>query len=98
MPQMPVRLIVAPYSCAGQAHSGLRPSGFFFGMPLAMATGHCYQDLWQQVGNSAPVPDARVALLDARNLDPPERACGTRCHPDYPRQRVAAAHSAHARP
>ncbi len=48
-------------------------SGFFFGMPLAIATGHCYQSLWQQVGNSAPIPDSRVLLLDARNLDPPER-------------------------
>ncbi|HEU5370637.1 MAG TPA: arginase family protein [Ktedonobacterales bacterium] len=49
------------------------PSGEFVGMPLAIATGHCYQDLWAQVGNSSPIPDSRVLMVDVRDLDPPER-------------------------
>jgi arginase len=28
--------------------------GFFGGMPLAIVTGHCYQDLWTHIGNSIP--------------------------------------------
>jgi arginase len=48
-------------------------SGQFVGMPLAIVTGHCYQQLWAQVGNSTPIPDSRLLLVDARDLDPPER-------------------------
>lgn len=49
------------------------PSGFFVGMPLAVATGYCYADLWSQIGNSTAVADERVLLIDVRDLDPAER-------------------------
>ena len=48
-------------------------SGYFAGMPLAIVTGHCYQDLWAQVGNSTPVREAHTLLAGVRDLDPPER-------------------------
>jgi arginase len=48
-------------------------SGYFAGMPLAIVTGHCYQDLWAQVGDSTPVKDAHTLLAGVRDLDPPER-------------------------
>ncbi len=48
-------------------------SGYFAGMPLAIVTGHCYQDLWAQVGDNTPVKDAHTLLAGVRDLDPPER-------------------------
>jgi arginase len=48
-------------------------SGFFPGMSLAIITGHCYQDLWAQIGNSAPIAEAATLLLGVRELDPAER-------------------------
>jgi len=49
-------------------------TGFFAGMSLAVITGHCYRDLWAQVGNSAPISEAATLLLGVRDLDPAERA------------------------
>lgn len=49
------------------------PSGFLGGMPLAMMVGRGEQTLPQAVG-LARVPEARVVLCDARDLDPGERA------------------------
>ncbi len=48
-------------------------SGFFGGMPLAIITGHCYQDLWTQVGNSTPIPETQILIVGVRDLDPQER-------------------------
>lgn len=48
-------------------------TGFFGGMPLAVITGHCYRNLWAQVGDSAPVAEAATLLLGVRDLDPAER-------------------------
>ena len=47
-------------------------SGFVGGMPLAMITGRGDQTLMEAAG-LRPVPDERVILADARDLDPPER-------------------------
>lgn len=49
-------------------------SGYFDGMPLAIATGHCYQDLWAQISADDPVADVRTLIVGARDLDPKERA------------------------
>jgi arginase family enzyme len=38
---------------------GSSVSGFFPGMSLAVATGHCYRDLWARIGNALPVPSRR---------------------------------------
>ena len=48
-------------------------TGFFPGMSLAIVLGHCHQDLWAQIGNSAPVGEAGALLLGVRDLDPAER-------------------------
>lgn len=48
-------------------------SGYFGGMPLAIATGRCYQDLWSQVGDSEPVPESHVVMVGVRDLDEQEQ-------------------------
>lgn len=48
------------------------PSGFLGGMPLAMLTGRGEQSLVKGVGLK-PLPDTRVILSDARDLDAGER-------------------------
>lgn len=48
------------------------PSGFFGGMPLAMAVGLGEQTLLELTGMT-PWPEAKVVLTDARDLDPGER-------------------------
>ncbi len=48
-------------------------SGFFDGMPLAIATGQCYPDLLTQIGNVGPIPEAYIIHIGARDLDPKER-------------------------
>lgn len=48
-------------------------SGFFAGMSLAVITGHCYQNYWAQIGNSAPIPEAATLMLGVRELDVAER-------------------------
>jgi arginase len=50
------------------------PSGYFDGMALAMATGRCWRTLVQRIGGFAPIPDERVVLVGARDLDPGEHA------------------------
>lgn len=49
------------------------PSQFLGGMPLAMMVGRGPQWMCEAVG-LAPLPEERVWLIDARNLDPLERA------------------------
>lgn len=48
------------------------PSGFLGGMPLAMAVGRGEQTLVEGVGLT-PIPEEKVILTDARDLDPGER-------------------------
>ncbi len=48
------------------------PSGFLGGMPLAMLAGRGEQTLMAAVACS-PIPEDRVVLTDARDLDPGER-------------------------
>jgi len=48
------------------------PSGFFDGMPLAVATGLCHQELRQRITVPA-VPPAHTLLVGIRELDPGER-------------------------
>ena len=47
------------------------PSGFLGGMPLAILVGRGEQRMMQDVG-VVPLPEDRVILTDARNLDPGE--------------------------
>lgn len=47
------------------------PSGFIGGMPLAMLTGRGEQTIVEGAGLT-PLPDDRVLLVDARDLDPGE--------------------------
>jgi arginase len=49
------------------------PSGFLDGMALAMATGHCHERLWQEVGDGGPVPESHTLLVGVRDLDEEER-------------------------
>ncbi len=44
-------------------------SGYFDGMSLAVATGHCYQDIL----NIVPIPESRTLLVGVRDLDPDEK-------------------------
>jgi arginase len=48
------------------------PSGFFDGMPLAIASGHCYPELWHEIAGGPPVADSRILLVGVRDLDPGE--------------------------
>lgn len=48
------------------------PSGFLGGMPLAMAVGRGEQTMVEGVG-LRPLPEEKVILTDARDLDPGER-------------------------
>ncbi len=48
-------------------------SGWFEGMPLAIANGQCYPDVWQGIGNRRPIREANTILAGVRDLDPGER-------------------------
>jgi arginase len=48
-------------------------TGFFPGMALAVLVGHCYRELWAQIGHSAPISEGAVLLLGVRDLDSAER-------------------------
>ncbi len=45
-------------------------TGFFPGMSAAVITGHCYGSLWAVIGESAPIPEAAVAMIGVRDLSP----------------------------
>jgi arginase len=45
-------------------------SGFFPGMSLAVATGHCYADYWAQIGDHTPIAEENVVLFGVRDLSP----------------------------
>jgi arginase len=45
-------------------------SGFFPGMSLAVATGHCYGAYWSALGGGAPLAEDAIALFGVRDLSP----------------------------
>jgi arginase len=45
-------------------------SGFFAGMSLAIATGHCYRDYWATIGDSEPLREDEIVVLGVRELSP----------------------------
>lgn len=47
-------------------------SGWFEGMPLAIAAGRGHADLWRQMGNGEHIPESQIVLVGPRDLDPPE--------------------------
>ncbi len=49
------------------------PSGFLDGMPFAIATGQCYEDLWSQIANIAPIKEFRSLHIGGREFDPEEQ-------------------------
>lgn len=49
------------------------PSGFFDGMPFAIATGQCYEDLWSQIADIPPIKEFRSLHIGGRELDPEEQ-------------------------
>lgn len=48
-------------------------SGFLDGMPLAMATGRCWNAVLKTIPGFTPVPEANVVLVGARDLDMEEQ-------------------------
>ena len=50
------------------------PSGFLGGMPFAILLGWCHDELRTAAGLDPALPEARAALVGARDLDPGERA------------------------
>jgi arginase len=48
------------------------PTGFFDGMPLAIATGECWTALTDQLPEFSPVPEAKTLLAGVRDLDTQE--------------------------
>ena len=49
------------------------PSGFADGQALAIASGRCHNDAWQEMGGSAALTDAHILLAGVRDLDDGER-------------------------
>lgn len=45
-------------------------SGFFPGMSLAVATGHCYANYWAQVGDSTPLREDAIVMFGVRDISP----------------------------
>ena len=48
-------------------------SGFLDGMALAMAVGHCHEELRARLGFGRSIDEAKVCLLGCRDIDPGER-------------------------
>ncbi len=70
------RLGMTPAVLWFDAHGDLNtpessPSGFAGGMPLAALVGWC-QPAWREAGGMTAIPEAHVALVDGRDLDPAE--------------------------
>jgi arginase len=45
-------------------------SGFFPGMSLAIATGHCFADYWGEIGDNTPLCEENVVMLGVRDVSP----------------------------
>ena len=48
-------------------------TNFLDGMPLAIATGQCYPDVWSQIAEIKPIDESFVLHIGERDLDPKER-------------------------
>ncbi len=48
-------------------------TNFLDGMPLAIATGQCYPDVWSQIADIEPIDESFVLHVGERDLDPKER-------------------------
>ena len=48
-------------------------TNFLDGMPLAIATGQCYPDVWSQIAEIEPIDESFVLHIGERDLDPKER-------------------------
>ncbi|MFW9855317.1 MAG: arginase family protein [Candidatus Thorarchaeota archaeon] len=48
-------------------------TGFFDGMPLAVATGQCHRDLWDQIADMDPIAESQTVHLGGRDFDAPEK-------------------------
>jgi arginase len=46
-------------------------SGFFAGMSVAVITGHCYRNYWEEIGDNTPLAEDAIAMFGVRNLSPP---------------------------
>lgn len=69
----PRRLAVAYFDAHGDFNTPeTSPSGFFDGMTLAVATGHCWRAAAAGLTGFQPVPERHLALIGARALDPME--------------------------
>jgi arginase len=51
----------------------ITPSGFLDGMPLAIATGQCYHEIWSQIAEIEPIKESFTIHIGERDLDPKER-------------------------
>jgi arginase len=45
-------------------------SGFFPGMSLAVATGHCFANYWSQIGDNTPLAEENIVMFGVRDLWP----------------------------
>jgi arginase len=45
-------------------------SGFFPGMSLAVATGHCFANYWGQIGDNTPLAEQNIVMFGVRDLWP----------------------------
>jgi arginase len=45
-------------------------SGFFPGMSLAVATGHCYANYWAQIGDNRPLAEENIVMFGVRDVWP----------------------------
>jgi arginase len=50
------------------------PSGYFGGMPLAVAKGLCHPGLWQPIGLIPQIPAGTIRLVGVHDRDPGERS------------------------
>ncbi len=67
----------APLVCWLDAHADFNTpetssSGFLDGMAVAMLTGRCWTALTRQLRAFAPIPESRIIMIGARDLDPAE--------------------------
>ncbi len=67
-------------------------SGFFDGMPLAVATGRCWRRMAESIPHFATVPERNIVLAGVRETDPDEQAAldGSGIHQVHDLERLGA--------
>jgi arginase len=63
-----LRLIQVPYDSGGRDRR-MGTTGFMDGMPVSMAVGHCWKALTSSIPGFRPLPENRVMLVGACDLD-----------------------------